>query len=359
MKHAFFFITFIVICNLSFSQNSNTYEIEKLSKPKYFIKQISKKEYIKYQNDKVEKCSNLPSRFIDFGENPFLAGLIKAYQEHRPFTISPDIVWLLISQGFARHISFNSEKYRKSFVNFNNKQNLKIEARKYIKLGDTSSKWENVFPQLTTQISNFIDSEIVNVLTADFSTTTETSRIVSQITILETFKGYFNYEVDGRGCGIPKIVIEGTIDDWQKVLEKTNYISKYDLNWWTKELVPILNEIINTKKGNFNKNFWMNMVKVHSEKVYGSPDIITGWVIKFYPYFSNGQRTYFKPLKEIDRLPSEIVRVPFLFVDDSLNLKINMEFRAGFIGLTQNVADYTLKPEIGWLIYYKKRKLRK
>ncbi len=340
--------------NFSFSQSSDTFVIEKLSMPKELMQQFSRRQYLNFQTDIIEKHSALPDSIIQLGENPFLEGIVNAYKDHRPFTISPDMIWLLISQGFSRHISYNSEKYRNRFVNFTDKMNLQVEARNYITLGDTNSKWERVFPQFISQMNLYMDSTITEVLTSDFSTTTETTRIASQITIMEAFKGYFSYEVDGRGCGIPKIIIEGTVEDWQKVQEKIKFISKYELEWWTIELLNITDEIINAKKGKFNSDFWMNMVKVRIGKEYGESDKITGWIIKFYPYLFDGKRADFKFLSDIQSLPSESVRIPFVFKDDSMGIKLNMIFRAGFIGLTQNNKDFTLKPEIGWLIYYKK-----
>jgi hypothetical protein len=343
-------------CN---SQESNVFEIEKLTKPTNYIEQESKKEFIEnkellsFGGDLIESTSKLPDSLINRGENPFLEGMVKAYQEHRPYTISPDIVWLLISQGFSRHITFNSEKYRKKFVNFEEKKDLKIDANQYIELGNPKSDWQKAFTQLTKQAAQFIEPKTIDILTSNFSTTTETSKLVSQITILETFKGYFNYEIDGRGCGIPNIVIEGTTEDWENVLKKTKYISQYDLNWWTDRLIVIEEEIIKAKKGNFNKSFWMNMVKFHTEQKYGAKSEITGWVVDFYPYFSDGTKTNFKPISDVSSLPSEYVQVPFVFTDKKMNLKLNMTIRAGIIGLTQKT-DYTLKPEIGWFLTYKK-----
>lgn len=335
---------------MSYSQTTETFQIEKLTPPEEKLNQYSQESFIQFSNVNLEKHSALPDSLIYFGENPFLAGLVRAYQDHRPFTLSPDMIWLLISQGFARHISFNPEKYRDMIVHFDGKKDLKIEARNYITIGDTNSKWEKVFPQFIAQMNAYVDSELINVLTSDFSTTTELERIVSQITIMETMKGYFGYEIDGRGCGIPSITLEGTVEDWQKVLVKTQYLSKYDLQWWTSELCPIIENIIDTKKGKFHRNFWMKMVKIHSKDEYGSPDIITGWISTFYPYTSDGKRTNLKQLSDLFELPTEYVRVPFLFVDDSLNIKMNMEFRAGFLGLTQNPNDFTLKPLIGWMV---------
>ena len=53
---------------------------------------------------------------FDFGMHPVFQGFIWAYKNHRPITISPDIFWLLITQAFSNHVSFNAEKLRSMFV---------------------------------------------------------------------------------------------------------------------------------------------------------------------------------------------------------------------------------------------------
>ncbi len=346
---------FILIISIKMSsQELNTFEIETLSKPKKFIYQTPSNELFKYSKANIEKSSKFPDSLVTFGEHPFLTGILSAYKEHRPFVISPDIVWLLINQGFARHISNNAEEFRNQIVNFENKKTLTVLSND-IELGNPSSNWEGVFPQFTNQISDYTGKELINILTADFSTTTQTSRIVSEITVMETVKEYFNYKVIMVGCGIPKITIEGTVEDWERVLEKTKYISKYKLKWWTDELKPILKQIIETKKGKFKKKFWMNMVKSHTEKKYGSPTTINGWIINFFPYTKEGKKTDLKPISKINDLASEMVKVPFI-LEDVINKKsYKMEFWAGFIGLSQNKENYTLKPEIGWAINNKEK----
>ncbi len=353
MKNLFIFFILLTSSQIS-SQELTTFEIETLTKPEKFLNQEPSSEVFKYLKADIEKSSKLPDSIVTFGEHPFLTGILTAYKEHRPFVISPDIVWILISQGFARHISNNSKEFRNQIVNFENKKTLNVLSNN-IELGNPNSNWEAVFPQFTNQISDYTGKELTNILTADFSTTTQTSRIVSEITVMETVKEYFNYKIMMVGCGIPKITIEGTVEDWEKVLEKTKYISKYNLEWWTDELQPILKQIIETKKGKFKKKFWMNMVKSHTEKKYGSPTTINGWIIKFFPYTKEGKKTDLKPISKINNLASELVKVPFI-LEDTVNKKsYKMEFWAGFIGLSQNKEDYTLKPEIGWAINNKEK----
>jgi hypothetical protein len=342
-------VLLIVFGGKGIAQNSTTYKIESLTPPTKFLYQRPACDAFKFSKANIEKSSQLPDSLVTFGEHPFLTGILTAYKEHRPFVLSPDIVWLLISQGFARHISNNAEEFRKEIVNFEKKKNLTVVSNE-ITLGNPNSNWESVFPQFTNQISDYTGKELTNILVSDFTTTTPTTRIVSEITVMETVKAYFDYKVMIIGCGIPKITIEGTVSDWEKVLEKTKYISRYKLEWWTDELQPILKQIIETKKGKFTKSFWMDMVKAHTEKKYGSPTTIDGWIIKFFPYTKEGKRSGLKPITKIDNLAAELVKVPFILEDVPNNKSYKMEFWGGFVGLSQNKADFTLKPEIGWCI---------
>ena len=326
-----------------------TFEIEKLSKPEKLIHQTTPTNIFKWLKADIEKKSQLPDSLVAYGEHPFLTGILTAYKEHRPFVISPDIIWLLISQGFARHLSNNADEFRKDIVNFENKKDLIILSND-IQLGNPNSNWEAVFPQFTNQITDYTGKELIDVLTANFTTTTSTTKIASQITVMEAVKEYFNYKVIMIGCGIPKITIEGTLQDWENILAKIKYISKYKLEWWTSELEPIINQIIKAKKGLFDKKFWINMVKAHTEKKYGSPTTIDGWIINFFPYTKEGKKTDLKPISKINNLAPEIVKLPFILEDVPNRKSYKMEFWAGFIGLSQNKNDYTLKPEIGWAI---------
>jgi len=153
-------------------------------------------------------------------------------------------------------------------------------------------------------------------------------------------------------CGIPEITLKGTTEDWQKVYDKTKKLGKYDLKWWTDELEPILSEFIKTSKGEIDTEFWMNMFKYHSQKQYGAPKIIDGWIVKFFPYDKDGKRNNLKQLEGGGNLPEEIVKVDLKYIEsvgDSTQIT-PLELWAGFIGLEQNSDDFTLTPKIAWMI---------
>ena len=66
---------------------------------------------------------------------------------------------------------------------------------------------------------------------------------------MSAMKHYFNFEVGMGGCGISSITLEGSLEDWKKIKTKLEYLSKskFHLNWWTKHLIPIIDNIIKTK----------------------------------------------------------------------------------------------------------------
>ncbi|WP_029279085.1 DUF4419 domain-containing protein [Pedobacter borealis] len=345
----------LFISTKSFCQKTTVVEIETLSKPAKLIPVVPTSEILKVLKADVERnVENLPDSLVYYGEHPFLTGILNSYIDHRPFVISPDIFWLLISQGFARHITQNAEELRSQMVNFEGRKTLTIVSNK-IQIGSPQSDWASIFPQFNEQINDYTGKKLVGILTSDFTTTTPTSKIVSQVTIMEAVKSYFEFKVIIIGCGIPKITIEGTTQDWKKLLEKTKYLAKYKLDWWTNELIPILEEIIAAKKGKVDKDFWMNMVKYHTEKKYGTVNTIDGWIVKFFPYTKEGNKTGLKPITSVNSLASEIVKVPFILEDEQHHTKHNMEIWAGFIGLSQNNKDFTMKPEMSWAIVNKDR----
>jgi hypothetical protein len=368
---------------------SETYQIEVLSKPEKLLPTVSSN--MLFQNiDKNFVKLSVADNLVDLGAHPVIGGYLKAYQNHYSVTISPDIAWLLICQGFANHINSNPEKIRSQIVGFEGKKTLTVQ-RSISGLGNlVDFQWETLFPEFAEQIGGFTGKGLIDNLSADFTTTTPTVRVASQVTIMESVKEFFNYKVVFIGCGIPEVTVEGSVKDWKKILTRLDYLAKYDLNWWTSELKPVIQKIIDTKNGKPDKQFWMNMVKYHKVGLYGSYDGIDGWLLKFYPYLQGGtppvvekkvianngpadimtvhtgdvasyktrtlylRKSEFKEIKNVNDLPKELANVPFVLEikgdDGVIKETFNMEFWAGFMGVKQDKQSFNVKPEIGWAI---------
>lgn len=260
------------------------------------------------------------------------------------------ICLLLISQGFAQHVNANHESLRKYFVDFSGKQSLVVQSNK--KLEDPSLSWEEMLPQFTEQIRKEVGGNLVETLTCNFSTTTSLEKTVSEITIMETVKSYFEFITIMIACGIPEITLEGTPQDWEKVLNKARELKEYKLEWWISQLEPLLEEFVKASKGTVNQEFWRNMFKCHSPKSCGAPETFDGWIIKFFPYDNEGKRNNLKQIVGRKKLPSEIVKVDLKYIEayNDTVIETPLELWSGFIGLKQNNESFALRPQIGWMV---------
>ena len=354
---------------LLYSQEPVVIKIEKLSKPEKLLwttssesiwerlirseAKISTFDHIPFDYN-IIALGDAPDTLVDDGFHPFLWGMYEAYSQHRPFVLSPDMINLLICQGFSKHVNVNSEKLRDRFTDSEDKVALTVRTDR--DLMDDSVNWGRLFDQFSDQIAAYAGQELVDAMTNDFTTTGLAERIASQITLMDATKPYFDFYVVYAVCGIPQVTLLGTPEDWQKVYDHLNVLESYDLKWWTKELRPVLQKIIEASQGKKDVAFWRNMFKVHTSKEYGDRGTADGWILKFFPYDSDGNRLSMRKLKvnDISELPHEMVKVEVKYqIRDSHEMllkEIPLEVWAGFMGLEQNKEDFTLKPVISWMV---------
>ena len=307
----------------------------------------------------IAKSFSDDERFYTFkGKDVFFQTIVRAYAEHRPLVLSPDMVWLLISQGFARYVNAHSDELRDQIVSHTEKMDLVVETTKNLLYEDAD--WKKLIAGFAAQINEYTKGDVAKTITADFTTTGVTERIVSQVTLMETVKTYFDYVVHYMGCGIPSITLMGTPQDWQKVLEKTEQLEKYGMGDWFKSLKPILTEFIKASEGKPNQAFWQNMVKKENpDKLVGNkvcdfrkPTVLDGWMLKLFPD-ENGLTLDQVP--HIHEMPSERVYVDFRYqVIDIANGNVivdtPMELIAGYIGTEVDTLTHALTPKMGWMV---------
>ena len=153
---------------------------------------------------------------------------------------------------------------------------------------------------------------------------------------MEAMHSYFVYVVY-TSCGITQIKLEGNTEDWELILSKTKALEKYDLEWWTKDLIPVLEKFVEASKGKTDIEFWGQMYKSFGGS--GAP-LIDGWILKFFPYLKDKVTT--------EDFPSSMAKADFYWIYQGLEFQ--MEFLAGFVGVKQDKETLELRPEIGWAI---------
>lgn len=320
---------------------------------------IIRSDKISVEQQHVVKTSFEQEKIIFLGMDNLYKCMVQAYADHRPLVLSPDMVWLIISQGFANYVDAHPEEMRNQLVYHEGKMDINVMSEKYAASYDED--WEKLLEKFSSTASKYTKDSIITLLAADFSTTGITERIASQITILGALKHYFYYREFAAICGIPYITLKGTPEDWEKVAEKTRGLSKYKaMEKWTKELEPILTEFVKAAKGEPDQNFWQDIVRKKRVKKlkkkyyscgYSFATELDGWFLKF---FLTKRGETFKKVRWDYSMPSEIVNVGFKRVvvnpfTSETEGKTPIELYAGFVGMTEDPESHALTPKIGWL----------
>ena len=174
----------------------------------------------------------------------------------------------------------------------------------------------------------------------------------------------------------------------------TEKLNEYDLKWWTKSILEIIDKIIESYKGNVDKDFWKYIFKHYIGAGSGVNPSVDGWIINFIPYLNDkeskfAKRTLAETLQECDagdknaesqsngssfwaedidltqpgldtedlkKSSSGINITPFIWEYNGQEIKMNMI--SGFAGanLTE---DGFVKAKLGWAIAEKQEQPEK
>ena len=314
------------------------------------------------------KLDTNETEFYNFEKKSLIQGLSLAYQLHFPIIISPDMIWLLILQGYSRYMEKYAEIDREKYVNFEGQKTLYINRINLQLAFATEKDWAGIMDECVEKISEHVGKETISNLQSNFSTTNDTTLVVSQTSIMSAMKQYFKYEVLFEGCGVSYIILEGSLEDWKKIKAKLNYLSKFSLDWWTVHLIPIIDNIIKTKEfydvqkkiNNELIEFWKGMIKVKDGYDMYNPTILNGWIIKFIPNLDEEKPKLYEELREKD-IPDQIISCPLKLIEivESSGKKFKTvytcDLTSGFFGMIQDKKTLAVKPVIGYSIAVDKK----
>ena len=159
-------------------------------------------------------------------------------------------------------------------------------------------------------------------------------------------------------CGIPNVTLTGTVADWKSVRTRAENLVEFDLDWWIKPLLPVLDQFVSAAEGKPDIAFWDDMYK--QEGGSGGP-YCSGWVNMLFPYLEayNGdliKNPYAENLSKrgfmdgptLDAYPSSLSKTAFKW--QYFDVSHDMEFLGGVIGVHQDPTTLAIEPAIGWAI---------
>jgi hypothetical protein len=361
------------------------------------FKTVSSASLLGHMNLHSVEASSLPAekKFVQIPpyieeSNHFLMMLGLAFNQHKCVQITPDNLWLLICQGFAQHIKLYPEKFRNLIGSKQEKITIEVRRDDFVK--GKPNPWEEIFPEFTQKMQAHMTQDLYSKLVLKFSTTTLKESTAFEISFMEAMSNYFEFELISL-CGIPEIHLEGTVEDYEKILDSCKSLFNFGIDPWLNKVITIIEKIMGAFKGETDFEFWSSIYKQNNES--GGP-YITGWILQFFPYIKYnftqyaGVKTSFsdgltkadmikiieekkKPYsynKEITALlknplidgPKDLRLEPdnFHLGLSTVNFKwrykgkrLPMKFVSGFVGIIEE--DHILKSDINWMIIHADR----
>ncbi len=282
-------------------------------------------------------------------QNSLLAAVHIAFSEHLPLTLSPDMIWLAIVQGFGRHVGLHAEQLRERIMGAARKTTIE-----YVHPEDTLDNvcWPEVFAQYAGAVHHHA-GPLADVLESDFSTTGPVEKAASQVALMGVFKPYIRYVMTCI-CGIPTITLEGTPADWRRLQGKLAHLRGYDADWWVDQLEPVAAHFVSAAEGTIDTGWWRQIYKLHSR--YGAQDV-EGWIGRLFPYVSDGEAAlgYSRrnPIFEeggvcnTEAVPPGLADAPVAVKTNAGALRL--AFVAGFAGVEDH-GERGVRPSIGWAV---------
>lgn len=247
-------------------------------------------------------CSNNVS--TDKELNQFLATVILAYSKHLDLHVSPDDFLIAVDAIVTKYVNENAEKLRTLFVDHEGKKSLIIEAddepARFL-LNDLTPNWTNCIEEWCEMMQDSIkDNTFMSAELADFSTSSVLDHRITQSFVMDTVQNYFKYIVRTR-CGIPKVIMHGSENDWMRLREKILTLSKFfnDFepnnnlsSYLSTTILDNVDSLITTFKEATNPSedtvsFWCRIFSKEENYGSGAKYYYDGWILDFFPTYSN------------------------------------------------------------------------
>ena len=161
------------------------------------------------------------------------------------------------------------ESVRPFFVNHEGKKTLTVDVGPSIYGVD----YEWFFKEMSKQIkANINKPDYTDAIESDFSTSTSVQKIVNNIMLMYSFQKYFEYRM-GLFCGVPGVIMKGSEEDWKKMIDKLEKIEtilqpieeQLKLADWFKSCKTVLQNLLETFRGNPDQDWWSRIMTIHRE----------------------------------------------------------------------------------------------
>lgn len=171
----------------------------------------------------IKRNCNVPQMFKD------------AFAYHFGLIVTPDIIHRCLMYTMSSYMKHCAEDLREWVVFHQGKKTLTVmiddpnileaNQNKYIdETSDVYAELQEILASFNQQImSDVKDPQFVKSLQSEYSTTTPTELLLNKVEIMNQMQQYYEYRLQVV-CGLPFVIVKGTVADWQAMLDKLAYL---------------------------------------------------------------------------------------------------------------------------------------
>jgi hypothetical protein len=288
---------------------------------------VEEKEFNKFDSKYFFKDNQgfEPVRSIDapITHQNYLSYLCLCWKRHYGIIISPTVLWNMVLNNLAFRVNKTPDVFRKYFSESEEKIEICVEQGG--NLIDTKL--------LIAGLQGRIPSKMLEDSFPEFSTDTEKSRIANYTAFLDMVSPYYNYSM--YLCGIPKVRVLGTQEDWLKIMFNLGAITSA-IPEFTEYLLAVANRVAMICENTCDYGDMFRLDRCGS----GSQAEVAGWITEFY--IEQPQVSYLENF------------IPCISKIDYHNYNDGKDYRL-FAGLfTSIIEDSYLVPEFDNMYFLKK-----
>ncbi|KAI9925410.1 hypothetical protein ASPWEDRAFT_41490 [Aspergillus wentii DTO 134E9] len=350
------------------------------------------------KSKRIIQHSISPSQFdghLSSSQNGFVRAVWHAYSGHHHLTVRPEDVWFSILTQINFYINAHAEELRSLFVAHEGQKELSVSAGGTI---DTANFGALAVEMTRVIEENVVDPELRSWIMPDFTTTTESDKVVAAVLLMGTLQKYFSYNMMLM-CGIPSVTLLGEKKDWEALVAKLDKLPTFGKE--PTQFASLLRPVLTRFVASFDDPTSQETIDFWSKSVHKSggsgPHYLSGWITAFCFWNQEGVPLYREPTGPVsledfkaqsagceldgvlfhrvdtDNIPTAFAHVPVNVNDNGREykttmlagligieakssgavLQVDLDYEYGFTGTKTPGVD-SIKPVSGWFMYENK-----
>lgn len=313
--------------------------------------------------EKLGRTSSVPIEYLG-RSSLFFQGVHEAFRSHHALAIRPEVLHYMMLATVAQTVKNYPGTYKHLFTRSTSDEKTEIKVwHNGLVLGG-NGPWHEVFPMFNTAFRKLVpNQELLATATKAYSLDTPEIQAATMVTFMDAASPFYSYGV-GTLCGIPKIMLMGTADDYAALMQTALRLRTFfgeHLGDYFDRLAPILAYLSREYEAKTPDNeFWSSIYKYHS--MSGS-NRANGWLTYFLGHRNQPTKglvartpNEYEQGIELGEIPSHVSGVEFEW--DYLGTKYPMNFLGGVLGLgiTEHEGVQYLTPELSYAVTHRAEK---